>query len=137
MDIREKYYFITGDKEGAYGPSETDQEGFKYTEDTLQRALGIYENKAKELEEKTFFKDQLKGFGPRAGATLGQMYPMSREAGMNEMDIQIERAKGAFGEEFKPMDLLKALASGGTEAFQLPSRRVGAMQGLLKFFMDR
>jgi len=136
MDVREKYYFITGDKEGAYGPSEANQEGFKYSEDTLQRALDIYENTATG-EDKLFFRDQVKGFGPRAGATLGQMYPISREAGMNEMDIQIERAKGAFGEEFKPTDLLKALASGGTEAFQLPSRRVGAMQGLLKFFMDR
>lgn len=137
MDIREKYYFITGDKEGAYGPSETDQEGFKYSEDTLQRAIDIYENKTTGTDDKPFFMDQIEMFGPRAGATLGQMYPMSREAGMKEMDIQIERAKGAFGEKFKPMDLLKALASGGSEAFQLPSRRVGAMQGLLKFFMDR
>jgi hypothetical protein len=137
MNIREKYYFITGDKEGAYSPSEADQEGFKYSEDTLQRAIDIYENTTTGTDDKPFFRDQLKGFGPRAGATLGQMYPMSREAGMNEMDIQIEKAKGAFGEEFKPMDLLKALASGSTEAFQLPSRRVGAMQGLLNFFMDR
>ena len=76
-------------------------------------------------------------FGPRAGASLAQMYPISRQAGRDQMDTQIERAKNAFGEEFKPLDLLKAIAAGGFEAFQLPARRVGAMQGLLNFFIDR
>lgn len=137
MDIREKYYFLTGDKEGAYGQSETDQEGFKYSEDTLQRALDIYENTTTGTDDKPFFMDQIEMFGPRAGASLAQMYPISRQAGRDQMDTQIGKAKGAFGEEFKPLDLLKAIAAGGSEVFQLPARRVGAMQGLLNFFMDR
>ena len=137
MDIREKYYFLTGDKEGAFGPSETDEEGFKYTEETLKRAIDIYENSTTGTDDKPFFMDQMEMFGPRAGASLAQMYPISRQAGRDQMDTQIERAKNAFGEEFKPLDLLKAIAAGGFEAFQLPARRVGAMQGLLNFFIDR
>lgn len=137
MNIRERYFFVTGDKDGAFGSSETDQEGFKYSEETLQRALDIYDNTTTGTDDKSFFMDQIEMFGPRAGATLGRMYPMSRQAGIDQVDTQIEKAKNAFGEEFKPIDLLKALAAGGSEVFQLPSRRVGAMQGLLNFFMDR
>ena len=132
MDIREKYYFMTGDFDGAYGMMENDQEAFKYTENTLQRALDIYEDMVSG-NEKMFFREQTDQFGPRAGATLAQMYPISRQAGRNEMDIQLQAASNADNN----MDLLKAVAAGASGAFSLPMKRVGAMQGLLNFFSDR
>lgn len=132
MDIREKYYLITGDFDGAYGMMENDQEAFKFSENTLQRALDMYQG-MDSGNEKMFFREQTDSFGPRAGASLAQMYPISRQAGRDQMDIQLQAATNANN----PMDLLQAIAVGASGAFSLPMRRVGAMQGLLNFFMDR
>lgn len=139
MDIREKYYFITGDLEGAYGMSETDKEGFKYSENTLERALKTYEEMPS-YSGKSFVRDQIESFGPRAGASFGAMYPMSPQSGMDKMEIQIQKAtKAADPDEFKPIDLLKALGTGvyGASILTPTPKRIGALQGLLNYVMDR
>ena len=57
MDIREKYYLMTGDFDGAYGMMETDQEAFKFSENTLQRALDMYQG-MDSGNEKMFFPNK-------------------------------------------------------------------------------
>jgi hypothetical protein len=129
MDARDKYAYMTGDYNNAYKLLESDQEGFFYTDKMMEKAVSLLES-AKDTGEQTYFQTLMEKNGPHKGALFANSYALSpmygRENFMNINDKNIGKMQKLYqGAQF--------LTNKGV----YPSAKMGFMQGLLDYMVDR
>ena len=152
MDIRDTYYNMTGDYEGAYGRNNDDRGDYIYSDDSLMRSIEALQG-TQNIGERNVIGSAIERFGPRAGASIGRgMASMSPQAGYWGMKDHISDFMNAYGdtrgqdpnfnqyegERFGYGDMAKALGRGAMEVFN-PSqtRSMGAKYGLLEYLLGR
>lgn len=133
--IRRLYAETTGDYDNAYAVYEGDEERYKYSDETLKRALKSQEA----IEDDTqaaFMGRMFRERGPRAGVMSGHMYPMTTEYGENRARDYIEaygEAEGAADVGLLGLRAMNELTSRGTS----PNAKYGMVRGLLRYLMER
>lgn len=132
MDIRKKYFDLTGDYDGAYGVAESGQEQFKYSDDSIMRALNALGG-SDDYAERQFMAEQMTNYGPRAGSAIGQMYGMTPSAGQEYFEKSLADFKSARASD-DPDKYRQMMEAGGgllnSIVMPVPTRQYGAMRGL-------
>ena len=129
MDYRAKYAELTGDTTTPYAVSETDREGFMYSDATMQRAVEALLGGAT-FGQQDYTRRAMEKFGPRAGVGFGNLYQQTPEAGVEYFNDQILDRYSREGLGGAAMGVLGALA-------QPRPQRVGMVQGLIDYLRER
>jgi hypothetical protein len=136
--IRDEYFDLTGDAEGAYASLPDDSETFRFGENALQRAIDAIKE-ADPYGERPYIIDAIWQEGPMLGTTMGKAYDLSPQAGyasvMDNMGYA-DQAR-AFDEGIgKWVDYAKGKASAfGNLLHPSLNRNYGAAQGLIDYYI--
>lgn len=141
MDIRDIYYNMTNDYEGAYGRNE-DRGDYMYSEDSLVRAIDAIKG-TQNFGEREVIKGSIDRLGPRAGSAIGRsaamMSPSAGYWGAKDYLSDFLNAKGS-AEPYpeQKMDMVKGFGGMLSEAFN-PSqtRQMGARYGLIEYLAQK
>lgn len=135
--IRDVYFDLTGDAEGAYGTDPRNTEEFVYSDATIQRAIDML-GEQDPMGERPFMVEQIQRFGPRAGATAGLLYQMTPEAGegaVADAMADFDHYRGLEGSDKYAKMAKSGLIAAGNAMSPIPTRQYGAMKGLINYFM--
>lgn len=136
-NIRDEYFDLTGDAEGAYASLPDDSETFRFGENALQRAIDAI-NAADPYGERPYIIDAIRQEGPMFGTTMGKAYELSPQAGYasvmdNMAYADEERTRKDMG---KWLDVAKGKASAfGNLLHPSLNRNYGAAQGLIDYYI--
>ena len=133
--IRRLYVEKTGDMDNAYAVDESDVERYKYSDNTLIRALKAQEAVEDETQA-AYMGRMFMERGPRAGVLSGQLYPMTSEYGENRARDYIEAygdTEGMAEVGLLGLRAMNELTSRGTS----PNAKFGMVRGLLRYLMER
>ena len=129
MDYRSKYADLTGDYVTPFAPAETDEEGFMFSDATIERAVKELQGALTEGQY-DYSRRAMGEYGPRVGVSAGRFYPQTSEAGEEYFADRILEpySKGEYG----------ILASNVMRSLFLPQgQKVGIMQGLFDYFQEK
>ena len=130
MDARDKYAEMTGDYNTAYRLLETDEEGYYYTDKMMERAVGLLD-RATDTGEETYFRHLMDKQGPHTGSLLGGTYGMSPMYGReNFLNIKDKTDMSKLEKGYNFLQFM-------TDRSVYPSAKMGFMQGLLDYMVDR
>lgn len=149
MDIRDTYYNMTGDYEGAYGRNNDDRGDYIYSDDSLMRSIEALQG-TQNFGERNAIGGMIDALGPRAGAYLGgamaDVSPQSGYWGVNDYISDFMNAKadamGTPDPAYKTYeggrmgygDMAKAAGGALSEVLNpSPTRSLGARYGLIEY----
>ena len=141
MDIRDTYYSMTGDYEGAYGRNNDDRGDYIYSDDSLIQAIDAISG-TQNLGEREAISGAIQNFGPRAGSVLGlgaaEGSPQAGYWGVENSLSDIVNAKAADDYSGRTMDMIKGAGGILSELTKIsPARRMGAKYGLLEYLANK
>ena len=128
MDIRDLYASLTGDTKTPYMPAETGNEGFMYSDATIQRAVNAMQSA--QPRHYAYMVDALEKYGPRAGVPMGNMFVQTPEAGYEHFNENILKPYSEGNMSNALMGLLSLAAKPRPQ-------RLGVARGLLDYFVEK
>lgn len=133
MDIRDTYYNMTGDYEGAYGRNSDDRGGYIYSDDSLQRAVDAMQG-TQNFGERNFIEWSVDKFGPRAGSFIGKRVGhMLPQAGYWSTENAL--SDRAYAEQ--DSDISNAQKTIATDLLSASPRSLGSAYGLLEYLANK
>ena len=131
MDARDRYAQMTGDYKNAYRLLESDnEEGYYYTDKMMERAVGLLNN-ATDTGEQTYFQTLMEKRGPHKGSLLSGTYGMSPMYGReNFLNIRDKTDMSKLEKIYHGLQFM-------TDRSQYPSAKLGMMQGLFDYMVDK
>jgi hypothetical protein len=132
FELRKYYVDLTGDAENAFAVREDGPEGYKYSDNTIRRAIDAFNNQYYEYDRNRAV-GLFDKFGPRAGSALANIPSTSPARSFDIVKKEIDEF-AHFMREDEPKEQMMALGRGLLQYAQPnPVARVGALLGAFDY----